>query len=116
MLIAAVTGILYIFPENYDNLKLIIKTHTVDALYGWNLAGLAIILRYNDFPVNKIKIIIPLHWITILIFTLLGYRFPIFAILAIASFSALLLIIFFASSANATKDELLPKANPDALH
>jgi len=104
LLFTAGTGILYIgmnlLPEKYyeyfSGIQIIIKMHAFSALYGWNLTGLVIILRYNDFPLDSnLRIMITLHWLIIVVFAFGGYSFLIFAVLGMICFVVFLVIIFF---------------------
>jgi hypothetical protein len=58
LLLTAVTGIFYIilefFPAYYtpDTSRLLLKIHSFASLYGWNLSGLSVICRYEDFPIR----------------------------------------------------------------
>jgi hypothetical protein len=101
LLFTAVTGILYIIfqfhpdysPEKY---KMLLRIHTFASLYGWNLSGLAVISRYDDFPIMlDSKWIIIIHWITVVILAPLGYSFRPFAVFAVALYLLLLYMILF---------------------
>ncbi len=102
LLVTAVTGILYILfefsPEyNSENYKWLLKLHAFASLYGWNLCGLAVIIRYDDFPIQlHSRYIILLHWVTAILLAPLGYYFPVFAVLAIVAYTTILCGIFFA--------------------
>ena len=101
LLVTSITGIIYILlsfshyyiPEiSYPLLRL----HAFTALYGWNISGLAVISRHDDFPLqlHSSKVIV-LHWLTVLLLCPLGYFFPVFAVLAVLSYSWLLTRLFF---------------------
>ena len=101
LLITSITGILYIllaFSPGYDPQKALplLRLHAFTALYGWNLSGLAVIIRRRDFPIQlHSQKVIFLHWLTVLILCPLGYFFPLVAILAVLAYLRLLQILFF---------------------
>lgn len=101
LLYTAITGILYIIFElrpgyNPDKLKWLLQLHSFAALYGWNLCGLAIICRYNDFPLKlHSKYVITLHWITVILLAPLGCYYQFFAVAATVCYFIILYVIFF---------------------
>ncbi len=101
LLCTALTGMLYIILHmmpHYDSFKgqLVLRIHAFVSLYGWNLSGLAVICRYNDFPIRlHSRKIILLHWITVLILAPLGYYSKPVALLAIGCYCTLLYFILF---------------------
>ncbi|MGC8768578.1 hypothetical protein [Calditerrivibrio sp.] len=100
----AVTGIAYIllYFTNFntlENAKLIKDIHRIVSLYGWNLTGLSVILRFRDFPISlNSNAVITLHWITVAILIPLGYYSPIFSLIATISFAVFLYVILFSKS------------------
>ena len=101
LVVTAITGIVYILlhytydysPARYEWL---LRLHTFASLYGWNLCGLSVICRYNDFPVRLLSIpVIFLHWITVLVFAPLGKQLPLFALLALTGYSIILFFLLF---------------------
>lgn len=104
LVVTAVTGIMYIVFEmmpgyNHENLKWLLTLHTFASLYGWNLCGLSIICRYDDFPIRlHSKYLIIFHWIIVIILAPLGYWFPGAAIAAVISYFLLLYMILFTRS------------------
>ncbi len=104
LIVTSVTGIAYIFMEfapGYDSARLIwlMRLHSFSALYGWNLCGLAIICRYNDFPIQlHSKSTIVLHWLTVLLFAPLGCYYPLMAVVATISYGVYLYIILFSKA------------------
>jgi hypothetical protein len=106
LLVTAVTGIIYILFEflpgyTSENLKWLLRLHSFAALYGWNLCGLAVICRYNDFPIklHSGKLIF-FHWFVVLILAPLGNYYKIFAIPAVAGYIVVLYYIFFSGNVN----------------
>lgn len=101
LLITSVTGIAYIllsFSRYYtpDFSLPLLRLHAFTALYGWNLSGLAVISRHEDFPIQlHSRRVLVLHWITVLILCPLGYFIPIFAIAAVINYALLLSMLFF---------------------
>ncbi|MFZ5562880.1 MAG: hypothetical protein ACOZBW_02435 [Thermodesulfobacteriota bacterium] len=105
LLITAVTGIGYIFAEmgtgyTGERYHWLLKLHAFASLYGWNLCGLAVIFRYDDFPITlHSRPLIVFHWITALVLAPLGIYFPLFSLMAVACYGVLLYAILFASKA-----------------
>ena len=105
LIVTAITGIAYIIIEfipTYDHghLKWLLWIHTFASLYGWNLCGLAIICRFDDFPVKLHALpVIILHWITTLIFAPLGKYYEIFALLTLLCYPSILCFILFSKKA-----------------
>jgi hypothetical protein len=101
LLVTSVTGILYIllaFSASYDPERSLplLRMHAFTALYGWNLSGLAVISRHDDFPIQlHSQQVILLHWATVLILCPLGYFYPIAAIAAVLCYARLLFVLLF---------------------
>ncbi len=97
----AVTGIIYIIIEtmpSYDHgsLKFLMRMHSYASLYGWNLSGLAVICRRDDFPIRlHSKSIIAVHWLTAILLAPLGTYYQPFAIAALAAYGFVLYMILF---------------------
>lgn len=101
LLFTAVTGIAYIILEFFPGYytpgasKFLLKLHSFASLYGWNLSGLAVICRYEDFPIRlHSKGTILFHWITVLFLAPLGIYFHFFAVCAIICYTVFLYILF----------------------
>lgn len=99
--LTAITGVAYIllYFTKYntpENLKYVKDLHRIVSLYGWNLTGLLIILRFRDFPIrlNSYRVIM-LHWLTVAILIPAGYYFASFSILALLMFGVFLYIMMF---------------------
>lgn len=109
LLVTAVTGILYIFfqfTSDYapDKYKWLLKVHAFAALYGWNLCGLSIICRYDDFPIRlHSNGIILMHWLTVMILAPLGIYYRPFAVLATISYIGILYVILFSKGKESQK-------------
>lgn len=108
LLSTAITGILYIIVKkiagtDYDlSGKLILRMHAFLSLYGWNLSGLMVIMRWHDFPLKlNTAYAIFFHWIIILVFATLGKLSVIFSMISIISF--VVFLIFFISGRNGSK-------------
>ncbi len=101
LLFTSVTGICYIFlsfSDGYDHEKMLplLRLHAFTALYGWNLSGLAVICRRDDFPIKlHSQRFILLHWLTVAILCPLGYFFAPVAIIAVIAYLYLLWLLFF---------------------
>ena len=102
----AISGILYIVlhftPQWYEHgADFLIRLHAFSALYGWNLSGLLVICRYNDFPIKlrSTRIIIS-HWVIVALLAPLGRYNKIIAIATILAYLTFLIIIFFSKEKN----------------
>jgi hypothetical protein len=106
LLYTAITGIGYIilefFPAYHDHsAKLLLKLHSFAALYGWNLSGLAVIIRLDDFPIKlHSHHLIIAHWVIVALLAPLGYYYPLFAVLAVTGYFSLLAMLFFTRAKN----------------
>ncbi len=101
LVVTAVSGIAYIllqytYEYSPDKYKWLLHLHAFASLYGWNLCGLSVICRYNDFPVRLHSLpIIALHWVTVLIFAPLGKYYPLFAVPALVGYALILFLLLF---------------------
>jgi len=105
LMATAVTGILYIIIKQavYDELygKIILKMHAFYSLYGWNLTGMMVIIRWDDFPITlKTKKAIYYHWGVILILAPFAKFFPVLILPAIAAYTVFLAVFFFSGNRN----------------
>jgi len=101
LIFTAVTGILYIMYElspNYssENYKWLLRLHSLASLYGWNLCGLAVICRFDDFPIrlHSGRTII-FHWFTVILIAPLGHLYQSLAVGAIICYGVILYLILF---------------------
>ncbi len=99
LLFTALTGIFYILMYYYPSLAAyrghILILHAMVSLYGWNLSGLFIIIRWSDFPIRLNSFLaVSLHWCIVLVLAPLGrYVFPV-SFAAMAAYVSLLMIVF----------------------
>lgn len=107
LIATAVSGIIYIglyfFPSEHIDVKLLFvkNIHRIISLYGWNLSGLVVISRMNDFPIKLHSgKTIALHWITVLLLAPMGYYNIYFAILALLCYVIFLYRVFFTGCEN----------------
>jgi hypothetical protein len=97
----AITGIVYIgleFSPSYDSthLKYLLRMHSFASLYGWNLSGLAVICRKDDFPIRlHSRSVIIVHWITAIVLAPIGTYNALFAVLALITYAYILYMILF---------------------
>ncbi len=111
LIFTAITGIAYIFmqmAEGYDpqNTKWFLHIHVFASLYGWNLCGLSIICRFDDFPIKlHSPTIIFIHWLTAIVLAPLGIFYGWFAFLAIFGYSFIMLTLFFSSNKRKISNE-----------
>lgn len=103
LLYTAITGILYIIYEmmpgySPENMKWLMRMHSFASLYGWNLSGLAIICRYDDFPLRlHSPSLLLLHWITVAVIAPLGCYYPVFSVSATICYGIILYLVFFST-------------------
>lgn len=108
LIVTAVTGIAYIFlqmQDGYDpaRTKWLLHMHVFASLYGWNLCGLSVICRFDDFPISlHSPTVIFIHWITAIVLAPLGVFYGWFAILAILGYAFITLTLFFSSNKRGT--------------
>ena len=101
LLITSVTGIiyiLYVFSASYspENTRFILRLHAFTALYGWNLSGLVVIIRYRDFPLRLHSgSNIFLHWLTVFILCPIGFFLPYLSIAALGCYGLLIFNLLF---------------------
>jgi len=98
LLFTALTGILYVatylYPALEDYRGPLLILHAMVSLYGWNLSGLFIIIRWDDFPIQlNSALAISLHWSIVLVLAPLGKYHLRVAVLAVTAYVALLLIV-----------------------
>ncbi len=104
LIVTAVTGIAYIslqMQDGYDPMKTkwLLHIHVFASLYGWNLCGLSVICRFDDFPIRlHSPSVIFMHWITALILAPLGVFHGWAAVLAIAGYAYITITLFFSSN------------------
>ncbi len=100
LMATAVTGILYIllkqFSYNEFYGKLILRMHAFYSLYGWNLTGMMVITKWDDFPIAlNTKKAISYHWGVILVLAPLAKFYTPLAIPAVISYLVFLGVFFF---------------------
>ncbi len=104
LIFTAVTGIAYILfqmSEGYDpsKTKWLLHMHVFASLYGWNLCGLSVICRFDDFPIKlHSPTVILVHWLTAIVLAPMGVFYGWFAILAIVGYAFITLTLFFSSN------------------
>jgi len=99
LLFTALTGIFYIvihfYPSLYRYSEQLLVLHAMVSLYGWNLSGLFIIIRWSDFPIRLNSLLaISLHWGIVLVLAPLGKYFMPVSFVATVAYVILLLIVF----------------------
>jgi len=100
LLSTGLTGVFYLLDYVFPGLSQIhgyvLTLHATVALYGWNLSGLLIIIRWTDFPITRhVPCIIALHWLAVLVLTPAGKYEAIVAFFAMAAYLALLRFILY---------------------
>lgn len=118
LIFTGVTGILilpwskYISPQQAPGVDLLFQIHAYLSLYGWNLSGLTVVIRHDEFPLRLHDLeIILLHWMTIALLAPLGSIYPVFSLLALPAFAILLGLVFFGTGHAhvASRKVLLPR-------
>jgi len=79
LLISSVSGILYIAVTKMaalENFAIpVIRIHAFFSLYGWNLTGMLVIMRWRDFPIKtNTSAAIYTHWIIIILAPITKYH------------------------------------------
>ena len=106
LIFTAITGILYIFMQmskEYDpeKIKLLLHMHVFASLYGWNLCGLSVICRFDDFPIKMHSItVIFIHWLTAIVLAPMGVFYGWSAILAVAGYAFITVTLFFSTNSH----------------
>lgn len=94
LVVSALTGVgeivTYLFPGMELTGEQILMLHATLSLYGWNLSGLIVMVRWGDFPIlRRVAPLIGLHWLTVLILVPLGKLDPAAALVALPAFGLL---------------------------
>lgn len=103
LLITAITGILYILikqPGSYElQARIVLRMHAFYSLYGWNLTGMMVLIRWGDFPIalNTRKAIF-FHWGVILVLAPVAKFLPVLSVPAIAAYIIFLAVFFFSGN------------------
>lgn len=98
LLATAITGILYLlFAYRFSEAgPLMLNLHAYISLYGWNLTGMAVMMRWNEFPIDiRTRRTIYLHWLLIALVTPASATHPLLAIAASLLFIILVYMLFF---------------------
>jgi hypothetical protein len=104
LIFTAISGILYIFFQmgddyNPERTKWLLHIHVFASLYGWNLCGLSLICRFDDFPIKlHSPTVIFIHWLTAIVLAPLGVFYGWFALLAIIGYVFITITLFFSSN------------------
>jgi len=102
LIMTSITGILLTLEETYlpsldpHSWAILLQIHAYLSIYGWNLSGLTVIMRYKEFPLHLHNLeIILIHWLVISLLAPLGSLYAPFAIIAIPVFAILIGLILF---------------------
>jgi len=111
LIMTAITGIIYIllyaFIPQPPGGKFLLRLHALISLYGWNLNGLAVICRYDDFPIQLHSgRVILFHWLIVLVLAPLGFYFRALSIATIIAYGLFLYIILFTKGSGGPKKVL----------
>jgi len=111
LIFTAITGIAYIvfqMSQGYDpqKIKWLLHIHVFASLYGWNLCGLSVICRFDDFPIRlHSPTIIGIHWLTAVILAPLGVFYGWCAVLAVIGYAFITLTLFFSKDTRTNQYE-----------
>ena len=115
----AITGICYIIlatVPGYErgDYKFLLRVHAFLALYGWNLSGLAVLLRYRDFPIklHSLKMILG-HWLVVAVLCPLGYYYRPVAVIAVLGYGLILYLFLFSKGCGRSKNQPVAKFSAD---
>ncbi len=103
LLFSALTGIVYIVLSKFtfykDYGKIVLRIHAFASLYGWNLTGMMVILRWDDFPIalNTGKILY-FHWFIIMFLAPLAKFYSPLAVPAVVTYTIFITIFFFSKN------------------
>ena len=76
------------------------------SLYGSNLCGLAVLCRFDEFPIRlHATTLIPVHWLTALVLAPRGIFQGWFAILSILGYAFITLTLVFSENGNINHDQ-----------
>jgi len=102
LVFTSITGIIITLAETYLPVKdphawtLLLQIHAYLSLYGWNLSGLTVVMRFDDFPLQLHDLeIILMHWLVVSLLAPLGSLYPVFAVVALPAFAILMGMILF---------------------
>lgn len=101
LVLTGVTGLMLVLwnafrPNDVTGWDLLLQIHAYLSLYGWNLAGLTVMIHYHEFPLRLHSLdVILLHWITVVLVAPAADRYPVMAIIAIPIFAFLIGLILF---------------------
>ncbi len=111
LIVTAVSGIVYIFFQmspgyTHENTRWLLRIHTFASLYGWNLCGLAVICRFQDFPIRLHSgVLIGVHWLTALVLAPLGTGIAFISFFAVAGYIFIVFTLFFSKDKRGVNDE-----------
>jgi hypothetical protein len=101
LVLTGVTGLVLVLwnafrPNDETGWDLLLQTHAYLSLYGWNLAGLTVMIHYYEFPLRLHGLdVILLHWITVVLVAPAADRFPVLATVSIPMFAILIGLMLF---------------------
>lgn len=112
LVFTSITGILITLAETYLPVKdphawaLLLQIHAYLSLYGWNLSGLTVVMRYNEFPLQLHDLeIILMHWLVVSLLAPLGSLYPVFSAVALPAFAVLIGLILFSRGYHKLSDQ-----------
>jgi hypothetical protein len=103
LIVTGLTGVFYLFdslvPVSEASYKFVLLVHATVALYGWNLSGIFIVVRMDDFPLFKRPMfIVLLHWLSVFVLTPIGKYYGVMSLIALVAYVALVGLFFFSRS------------------
>jgi hypothetical protein len=123
LVVTSVTGILITLGETFlpvqepHSWALLLQIHAYISLYGWNLTGLMVVIRYREFPLQlHYWRFILFHWLVVSLLAPLGNIYPLFTIVALPAFTWLMGLILFSPghriSPNQTSEIIVGSSMP----
>ena len=100
LLLTGLTGVFYLLHYPYPGLEPylgpLLALHAMLSLYGWNLSGLIIVIRRDDFPIRlSSAAALLVHWNLVLVLMPLGKLDPLLGLLAVAVCAVFLRLVLF---------------------
>jgi hypothetical protein len=100
LFLTGVTGVLYLLEQAWPPIEAyhdhFLVWHATIALYGWNLSGLFIVVRWEGLPIARSSaVIVGLHWLTVMVLAPLGKYSLVVAAVAVPVYALLVGLVFF---------------------
>lgn len=99
LVLTGATGVFYLLEALWPAVEAyhdyFLTWHATVALYGWNLSGLFIVVRWEAFPIfRRVAPVVALHWLTVLVLAPIGKYVLAVAALALPAYALLVGLVF----------------------